>query len=97
MRLSSDSVGLEAEERVTAHYTPPKVARYSWGEEFQHQELVRVWIGDLAVSGPPAVVVELLGQALRKTCGVGRREPGRSGRSPVGSGGGDRRSTRSVY
>ena len=66
MRLSSVSVAVERGDRIEARYTPPSATWLSAGEPVRHSDLVHVWIGDALMSGPPAVVVELLGEALTK-------------------------------
>ena len=86
MQLSTVSIVIEGGDRVLAGYTPPRVTRYSWGEEFQHPEMVHVQIGDVLMYGPPALVVELLGQALRKTYAAwGDGNPDGPGHNPSGA------------
>lgn len=77
MRLSSVSVRVEPGDRVQAHYTAPTVTWLSYGEAIRHTDLVHVWIGEATLYGPPALVVELLGLALRAVYAAwGDRNPG---------------------
>jgi hypothetical protein len=76
MRLSSVSVLVEPGDKVQAHYTPPSVTWLSHGGPIRHTDLVHVWIGEATVYGPPALVVELLGSALREAFAAwGDRRP----------------------
>lgn len=66
MRLSTISVGIEAGDGVKAHYTPGSVTWLKYAAPVRHSDLVHVWIGEVTLYGPPAMVVELLGRALRE-------------------------------
>ena len=66
MWLSVVSVRVEPGDRVQAHYAPARVASHGDGNELAIPDLVHVHIGDISVFGPPAVVVDALGRALRE-------------------------------
>src|SRR5258708_7139491 len=86
VRLSLVSMALESGDKVRAQYSPRSVTWLSYGEPIRHSDLVHVWIGDASVYGPPAVVVDLLGQALREAYAAwGDRSPDGPGDGPVGA------------
>jgi hypothetical protein len=80
------SVRVEPGDRVRAQYSPPSVTWLTYGEPIRHPEIVHVWIGDATVYGPPAVLVELLGQALREVYAAwGDRRPDGPDDGPEGA------------
>ncbi len=66
MWLSGVSVHTDAGDRVAASYAPARKVHDSSGYEYTSAELLHVYIGSVALFGPPAVVVELLGQAINQ-------------------------------
>jgi hypothetical protein len=66
MWLSGVSVHTDAGDRVAASYAAPRRVQYGDGNEYTSAELLHVYIGSVALFGPPAVVVELLGQAMNE-------------------------------
>ncbi len=66
MWLSGVSVHTDAGDRVAASYAPARKVHGSRGYEYTSAELLHVYIGSVALFGPPAVVVELLGQAMNE-------------------------------
>ena len=74
MELSSVTMRVEAAEEVKAQYLPARVERMSDGFEMDYPEWLGLWLGGVLIAGRPAVVVELLGRALREAyvaCGAG--------------------------
>ena len=77
MELSNVSVRVEAGEEVQARYLPARVERLCTGSEIEYPEWLSLWFGNVSIAGRPAVVVELLGRALREAyaaCGAGNPE-----------------------
>jgi hypothetical protein len=77
VELSNLSVNVQAGERIKAQYLPARVVRLSDGFEMDYPEWLGLWFGDLLIAGRPAVVVELLGRALREAyaaCGAANPE-----------------------
>jgi hypothetical protein len=73
VELSNLSVNVQAGERIKAQLMPARVERLSDGYEMDYPEWLALWFGDLLIAGRPAVVVELLGRALREAyaaCGA---------------------------
>jgi hypothetical protein len=74
VELSNVSVRVEAGEEVKARYMPATTERRSGGYEMDYPEWLSLWFGNVSIAGRPAVVVELLGRALREAyaaCGAG--------------------------
>jgi len=77
VELSYVSVRVEPGEEVQARYLPARVERLSDGAEMDYPEWLSLWFGNVSIAGRPAVVVELLGRALREAyaaCGAGNPE-----------------------
>ena len=77
MELSNVSVRVEAGEEVQARYLPARVERLPDGYQMDYPEWLSLWFGNVSIAGRPAVVVELLGRALREAyaaCGAGNPE-----------------------
>jgi hypothetical protein len=74
VELSNFSVRVEDGEEVQARYLPARVERLCTGSEIEYPEWLSLWFGKVSIAGRPAVVVELLGRALREAyaaCGAG--------------------------
>lgn len=76
MWLNTLSVRVEPGDRVEARYSLARTAQQPDGYELSVKALVHVYIGDVSVFGPPAVVGAGPG-AQGDVRGVRWREPGR--------------------
>jgi hypothetical protein len=74
VELSNISIRVEAGDEVQGHYLPARMERHSDGFEMEYPEWLSLRFGDVAITGRPGIVVEVLGRALREAyavCGIG--------------------------
>jgi len=77
VELSGVTMRVEAGEEVMAQYLPARIERLSDGFEMDYPEWLGLWLGGVLIAGRPAVVVELLGRALKEAyaaCSAGNPE-----------------------